>query len=102
MEVKIDGDKLIISDNGIGMTADEIHKYINEIAISGAEEFVKKYEDQHSFIGHFGLGFYSSFMVSDRVEIYTQSYDETAPSIRWSCEGNPEYQMEEAEKRSAS
>lgn len=99
VEVKIDGDKLIISDNGIGMTADEIHKYINEIAISGAEEFVKKYEDQHSIIGHFGLGFYSAFMVSDKVEIYTQSYDETAPSIRWSCEGNPEYQMEEAEKR---
>ena len=99
VEVKIDGDKLIISDNGIGMTADEIHKYINEIAISGAEEFVKKYEDQHSIIGHFGLGFYSAFMVSDKVEIYTQSYDETVPSIRWSCEGNPEYQMEEAEKR---
>lgn len=100
VEVRIEDDKLIISDNGIGMTEDEIHKYINEIAISGAEEFVKKYEDHSSIIGHFGLGFYSSFMVSDRVEIYTQSYREDEPSVRWSCEGSPEYEMEEAEKRS--
>lgn len=101
VEVKIDGDQLIISDNGIGMTSDEIEKYINQIAISGAEEFVNKYKDDAAtIIGHFGLGFYSSFMVSNKVEIYTQSYKEDAPSIRWSCEGTPEFTMEEAPKRS--
>lgn len=100
VEVKIDGDKLIISDSGVGMSADEIEKYINQIAISGAEEFVEKYKDDAtSIIGHFGLGFYSSFMVSSKVEIYTQSYREE-DSIRWSCEGNPEFTMEVAEKRS--
>lgn len=101
VEVRIDGDKLIISDNGIGMSAEEIEKYINQIAISGAEEFVNKHKDDAaSIIGHFGLGFYSSFMVSDKVEIYTQSYREDEPSVRWSCEGDPEFEMEEAEKRS--
>ncbi len=101
VEVKIDGDKLIISDSGVGMSADEIEKYINQIAISGAEEFVEKYKDDAtSIIGHFGLGFYSSFMVSSKVEIYTQSYREEEDSIRWSCEGNPEFTMEVAEKRS--
>lgn len=100
VEVKIDGDKLIISDYGVGMTADEIEKYINQIAISGAEEFVEKYKDDTaSIIGHFGLGFYSSFMVASKVEIYTQSYKEEADSIRWSCEGNPEFIMEVAPKR---
>lgn len=100
VEVKIDGDQLIISDHGVGMTAEEIEKYINQIAISGAEEFVEKYKDDAAnIIGHFGLGFYSSFMVSDKVEIYTQSYKEEEESIRWNCEGNPEFQMEVAEKR---
>lgn len=100
VEVKIDGDKLIISDHGIGMSADEIDKYINQIAISGAEEFIEKYKDDAgSIIGHFGLGFYSSFMVAKKVEIYTQSYREEEDSIRWSCEGDPEYKMEVAEKR---
>ncbi|MBR8758933.1 Chaperone protein HtpG [Porphyromonas levii] len=100
VEVKIDGDKLIISDKGVGMSADEIEKYINQIAISGAEEFVQKYKDDAaSIIGHFGLGFYSSFMVSRKVEIYTQSYREEEDSIRWICEGNPEFTMEVAEKR---
>lgn len=100
VEVRIDGDKLIISDNGIGMTAEEIEKYINQIAISGAEEFVQKYKDDTaSIIGHFGLGFYSAFMVSKKVEIYTQSYRDEEPSIRWSCEGTPEFTMEEAPKR---
>lgn len=100
VEVKIDGDKLIISDHGIGMSADEIDKYINQIAISGAEEFIEKYKDDAgSIIGHFGLGFYSSFMVAKKVEIYTQSYREEEESIRWSCEGDPEYKMEVAEKR---
>lgn len=100
VEVKIDGDKLIISDSGVGMTAEEIDKYINQIAISGAEEFVEKHKDDAaSIIGHFGLGFYSAFMVSKEVEIYTQSYDESAPSMRWRCKGDPEFILEEAEKR---
>lgn len=99
--IKIEDGKLIISDNGVGMTAEEIEKYINQIAISGAEEFVNKYKDDAAtIIGHFGLGFYSAFMVSKKVEIYTQSYRDEAPSIRWSCEGTPEFTMEEAPKRS--
>ena len=90
---------LTIRDRGIGMTADEIDRYINQIAFSGAEEFLAKYKDQ-SIIGHFGLGFYSSFMVADRVEIFTQSYKEDAPSVHWTCDGSPEYEMEElSEKR---
>ena len=90
---------LTIRDRGIGMTADEIDRYINQIAFSGAEEFLAKYKDQ-SIIGHFGLGFYSSFMVADRVEIFTQSYKEDAPSVHWMCDGSPEYEMEElSEKR---
>ena len=98
--VRIEDGKLIISDRGIGMSAEEIEKYINQIAISGAEEFLDKYKDDAaSIIGHFGLGFYSAFMVAKRVEIYTQSYRDNEPSIRWSCEGNPEFVMEEAEKR---
>ena len=81
------------------MTADEIDRYINQIAFSGAEEFLAKYKDQ-TIIGHFGLGFYSSFMVADKVEIFTQSYNADAPSMHWSCDGSPEYQMEELpEKR---
>ena len=90
---------LTIRDRGIGMTADEIDRYINQIAFSGAEEFLAKYKDQ-SIIGHFGLGFYSSFMVADRVEIFTQSYKDDAPSMHWTCDGSPEYEMEElSEKR---
>ena len=96
IHVRIDGDKLIISDRGIGMTAEEIDKYINQIAISGAEDFLEKYKDDAaSIIGHFGLGFYSAFMVAKRVEILTQSYRSDAPTVRWSCEGTPEYTMEE-------
>ena len=73
--------------------------YINQIAFSGAEEFLAKYQNQ-AIIGHFGLGFYSAFMVSDKVEIFTQSYDESKPSVHWVCDGSPEYSMEElAEKR---
>ena len=96
-----DADKktLTIRDRGIGMSAEEIDRYINQIAFSGAEEFLAKYKDQ-SIIGHFGLGFYSSFMVADKVEIFTQSYKEDAPSVHWSCDGSPEYEMEElSEKR---
>ena len=101
IHISADADKktLTIRDRGIGMTAEEIDRYINQIAFSGAEEFLAKYKDQ-SIIGHFGLGFYSSFMVADRVEIFTQSYKEEAASVHWTCDGSPEYEMEElAEKR---
>ncbi|MDR2388446.1 MAG: molecular chaperone HtpG [Tannerellaceae bacterium] len=90
---------LTVSDRGIGMTAQEIEKYINRIAFSGAEEFLEKYKkDATSIIGHFGLGFYSTFMVSKKVEILTRSYREDAIPMKWSCEGNPEYVLEETEK----
>ncbi len=90
---------LTVSDNGIGMTREEVEKYINQIAFSGAEEFMNKYKDNAAaIIGHFGLGFYSSFMVSDKVEIVTKSYKEGAKAVKWSCEGNPEYTLEETEK----
>ncbi len=90
---------LSVTDNGIGMSAEEVDRYINQIAFSGAEEFLAKYQNQ-AIIGHFGLGFYSAFMVSDKVEIFTQSYDESKPSVHWSCDGSPEYSMEElSEKR---
>jgi molecular chaperone HtpG len=99
VSVKIDGKKLIVSDRGVGMTAEEIEKYINQIAFSGAEEFVKKYKnDAASIIGHFGLGFYSTFMVSKKVEIITKSYKEDAVAVKWSCEGTPEYEMTETTK----
>lgn len=86
---------LTISDHGIGMTAEEIDKYINQIAFSGAEEFLEKYKNQ-SIIGHFGLGFYSAFMVADKVEIITRSYQENSKTMEWSCDGSPEYTMQEA------
>jgi molecular chaperone HtpG len=99
IHVKIDGDKLIISDRGIGMTAEEIDKYINQIAFSGAEEFMEKYKDDvNAMIGHFGLGFYSSFMVARKVEIVTRSYKEGAVPMKWSCEGTPAYELQETEK----
>lgn len=90
---------LTISDKGVGMTAEEVDKYINQVAFSGAEEFLNKYKGQNenNIIGHFGLGFYSSFMVSDKVEIRTKSFKE-APAVRWECDGSPEYQLEETEK----
>jgi molecular chaperone HtpG len=99
IRIRIDGKKLIISDRGVGMTAGEIDKYINQIAFSGAEEFVNKYKnDAASIIGHFGLGFYSSFMVAKRVEIVTKSYRDDAVAMKWSCEGTPEYEMAETKK----
>lgn len=102
LKVRVKADKaagtLTVSDNGIGMTQEEVEKYINQIAFSGAEEFMNKYKDNAAaIIGHFGLGFYS-FMVSDRVEIVTKSYKEGAKAVKWSCEGNPEYTLEETEK----
>ncbi|MBC5621049.1 molecular chaperone HtpG [Butyricimonas hominis] len=103
LKVRVKADKaagtLTVSDNGIGMTQEEVEKYINQIAFSGAEEFMNKYKDNAAaIIGHFGLGFYSSFMVSDKVEIVTKSYKEGAKAVKWSCEGNPEYTLEETEK----
>ncbi len=85
---------LTITDRGIGMTADEVDKYINQIAFSSAEEFLDKYKNQ-TIIGHFGLGFYSSFMVADKVEIFTQSWKEESKAVHWSCNGSPEFEMEE-------
>ena len=103
IEVRIDkeGKKLHIIDQGIGMSADEVKKYINEVAFSGAEEFLEKYKDSakdSGIIGHFGLGFYSAFMVADKVEIITKSYKDE-PAAHWSCDGSPKYTLEEADKK---
>ena len=90
---------ITIQDHGIGMTAEEVDKYINQIAFSGAEEFVNKYKDNAAaIIGHFGLGFYSAFMVADKVEIFSLSYQDDAKAVHWSCDGSPEYTMEETIK----
>ena len=90
---------LTISDNGIGMTAEEIDKYINQIAFSGVTDFLDKYKDKaEAIIGHFGLGFYSAFMVSKKVEIVTKSYRDDAKAVKWSCDGSPEFSLEDAEK----
>jgi len=90
---------LTISDAGIGMTAEEIEKYINQIAFSSAEEFLEKYKNQaNTMIGHFGLGFYSAFMVSEKVEIITKSFRDGAKAVKWSCDGSPEYTLEECDK----
>lgn len=101
VRVSIDKEKktLTVSDHGIGMTAEEVDKFINQIAFSGAEEFLNQYKDKaEAIIGHFGLGFYSAFMVSKKVEIFSQSYKEDAKAVHWSCEGTPEYTMEETIK----
>ncbi len=101
IEIRLDEKKklLVISDKGIGMTADEVERYINNIAFSGASEFLDKYKeaDAAKLIGHFGLGFYSAFMVSDRVEILTKSYQD-APAVHWECDGNTEFTLEEGKK----
>ncbi len=90
---------LTVSDHGIGMTADDVDKYINQIAFSGAEEFLNKYKDSaNAIIGHFGLGFYSAFMVSKKVEIHTLSYKEGAKAVCWTCDGSPEYEMTDCDK----
>jgi len=104
IEVKLDKDKkeLRIIDQGIGMSKEEVQKYINEIAFSGAEEFLEKYKDKNSkdagIIGHFGLGFYSAFMVAEKVEILTKSYTD-APAVKWTCDGSPEFTLEEIDKK---
>ncbi|MFZ3273506.1 MAG: molecular chaperone HtpG [Lutibacter sp.] len=103
IEIKVDKEKkeIRIIDQGVGMTGDEVKKYINQIAFSGAEEFVEKYKDKvedTGIIGHFGLGFYSSFMVAEKVEIFTKSFQEDAKAVRWECDGSPQYTLEEVEK----
>lgn len=102
VEVLIDETKktITIRDNGIGMTSEELDKYINQIAFSGAEEFVNKYEDaKDQIIGHFGLGFYSAFMVADRVEIFSRSQKPNSTAVRWECDGSPNFTMEETQKK---
>ena len=100
INISVDSDKktITVTDRGIGMTAEEVDKYINQIAFSGAEEFLAKYQNQ-AIIGHFGLGFYSAFMVSDKVEIFSQSYKEGSKAVHWSCTGSPEYEMEEIDSK---
>lgn len=101
VRVTVDKDKgtLTVSDHGIGMTAEDLDKYINQIAFSGAEEFLNKYKDTaNSIIGHFGLGFYSAFMVAKKVEVVSLSYKEGAKAVKWECDGSPEYFMSETEK----
>ena len=102
IEIKLDkkGKKIHIIDQGIGMTSDEVKKYINQVAFSGAEEFLEKYKDtakDSGIIGHFGLGFYSAFMVADKVDIITKSFKDE-PAAHWSCDGSPEYTLVEHEK----
>lgn len=102
IDIKIDTEQktLTISDRGIGMTAEEVDKYLNQVAFSGAEEFLQKYKGQNenNIIGHFGLGFYSSFMVSDKVEVVTKSFKEGAKAVKWECDGSPEFSLEETGK----
>lgn len=104
INITIDKEKktLTISDRGVGMTEEEIDKYINQVAFSGAEEFLEKYKGKNegNIIGHFGLGFYSSFMVSDKVEIISKSFKEDAKAVKWECDGSPEFTLEETEKES--
>ncbi len=101
IDIKIDKENktLTISDTGIGMTAEEIDRYLNQVAFSGAEEFLEKYKGQNeaNIIGHFGLGFYSSFMVSDKVVVISKSYKEDSKAVRWECDGSPEFTLEEVE-----
>ncbi len=103
LTIHIDVDKkaktLTIRDRGIGMTDEEVKKYLNQVAFSSAEEFVKKYKAENTIIGHFGLGFYSSFMVADKVEVITKSYRRNAKSVRWECEGEPEYSIEPSDRK---
>jgi molecular chaperone HtpG len=99
IDIQLDKEKktITISDQGVGMTGEEVDKYLNQVAFSGAEEFLSKYKGQNeaNIIGHFGLGFYSAFMVSEKVEVFTKSYLEDAPAVRWECDGSPEFTLEE-------
>ena len=99
IKVSLNADTITISDRGIGLTAEEIEKYINQIAFSGANDFLEKYKDDaNAIIGHFGLGFYSAFMVAKKVEIITKSYREGAQAVKWTCDGSPEFTIEDVEK----
>ena len=102
IDVKLNAENktITISDKGVGMTAEEVDKYLNQVAFSGAEEFLQKYKGQNesNIIGHFGLGFYSSFMVSDKVEVITKSYRQDQPAVRWECDGTPAFTLEETDK----
>ena len=102
IDIKLDttNKTLTISDSGLGMTAEEIDKYLNQVAFSGAEEVLEKYngQNENNIIGHFGLGFDSAFMVSDKVEVISKSYKENAQAVRWECDGSPEFTLEEIEK----
>lgn len=103
IRVSVDSKKktITVSDSGVGMTAGEIDKYLNQIAFSSANDFLEKYKDQmNTMIGHFGLGFYSAFMVSDKVEVISRSWDDTEPAVKWTCDGSPEYQIGESERGS--
>lgn len=99
VRVSLGKDTITVSDRGIGLTAEEIDKYINQIAFSGANDFLEKYKnDANAIIGHFGLGFYSAFMVAKKVEIITKSYKEDAQAVKWSCDGSPEFTIEDSDK----
>src|SRR5450432_4153620 len=102
IDIKLDKEAktITISDQGIGMTAEEVDKYLNQVALSGAEEFVNKYKGQseNAIIGKFGLGFYSAFMVSSKVEVITKSFREGEAAVKWECDGSPEYSLEENPK----
>ncbi|MEM9929630.1 MAG: molecular chaperone HtpG [Bacteroidota bacterium] len=100
IDIMIDKDAktLTIRDRGIGMTKEEVEKYLNQVALSSAQDFVDKYKDEASIIGHFGLGFYSAFMVADKVEVVTQSYQEDAGAVHWICEGDPSYEIGEGDR----
>ncbi|HKK88220.1 MAG TPA: molecular chaperone HtpG [Saprospiraceae bacterium] len=103
LHIKIELDKekklLKIIDRGIGMTSEEVEKYLNQVAFSSAAEFVEKYKGEEGIIGHFGLGFYSAFMVAEKVEVLTKSYQENSKGVKWSCDGEPEYELEEIDKK---
>src|SRR6218665_3380691 len=102
IDVTLDANKktLTISDRGVGMTAEEVDKYLNQVAFSGAEEFLQKYKGQNenNIIGHFGLGFYSAFMVSEKVEVITRSFIEGAEAVKWECDGSPEFTLETSQR----
>ena len=104
LTIRVDVNKkkktITVSDAGIGMTAEEVEKYINQIAFSSAEDFMEKYKNEsNAIIGHFGLGFYSSFMVSDKVDINTLSWKEDAKGVAWSCDGSPEFTLDETDSK---
>ena len=99
IHISLGKDTITVSDRGLGLTAEEIDKYINQIAFSGANDFLEKYKnDANAIIGHFGLGFYSAFMVAKKVEIVTKSYKEDAKAVKWTCDGSPEFTLEDSDR----